>query len=90
MVSSSSSLDRTISLLRHQESTIARYERSAIEYEQRRLELIRLNHRAQVEFHNILAKTKEMKSKMEAEIGRLFQNRPVHIVGEINNLLATS
>jgi hypothetical protein len=80
-------LERIVSGIRQQSASIDRLERAAVEHEARRAELSRVTSRSSHELKQIVARTKDIKKRAEAEISKLFQNRPVHIVGEINQML---
>lgn len=79
--------DRVVAAIRQQSSAVDRLERAAITHEERRLELRRVTERTAHELERTLDRTRAMKTRMEAAISNLFQNRPVHLVGEIHNLL---
>ena len=53
----------------------------------RRGELARITSRSSHELATLVAQCRTLKGHIESEISALFQNRPVHIVGEINQIL---
>lgn len=56
-------------------------------FQSRRGELARITSRSSHELSTLVAQCRTLKKHMESEISALFQNRPVHIVGEINQIL---
>lgn len=54
----------------------------------RRAELQRVLSRSSHELQRVVSQVRRLKQQLEREISRLFQDRPVHIVGEISNILA--
>lgn len=80
-------VERVLAGIRQQQASVERLERAAVEHEARRAELARVTARSSHELSQILEKTRATKKRVEVEIAKLFQNRPVHIVGEINQML---
>lgn len=80
-------IDRLVAGIRQQLQAIERMDRASVAHEARRIELNKATQKASHELHQLLAQCRTLKSQMEGEISRLFQNRPVHLVGEINQML---
>ena len=62
-------------------------ELAQVAHESRRGELARLTSRSSLELSTLLQQSRTLKAQMEADISKLFQNRKVNIVGEINQML---
>ena len=84
-------MDRLVSGLKQSIAGLERMDRSQVSHEARRAELAKSSQRSAHELQVLVGQCRTLKAQVESEISKLFQNRPVHLVGEINQMLqATS